>query len=213
VYPKGRQAAIATHRATGTPACRDTAKGATMDAVNLLMTRESAMKLEAPGPSEEELDQIFASAGRAPDHGKLRPWRFVVIPTDRRAAFGEVMAASMQRRMPDAPADALERERAKALRAPVIVVVAARVQKGHRIPEIEQIAAASAAAQTIMLAAPALGYGAMWKTGDAAYDPTVRTALGLMAEDEILGFLYLGTRTGAASNVVRPAAREHVSVW
>ncbi len=63
-----------------------------MDAVNLLMTRESAMKLQAPGPSEDELDQMFASAGRAPDHGKLRPWRFVVIPTDRRAAFGEVMA-------------------------------------------------------------------------------------------------------------------------
>ena len=184
-----------------------------MDAVNLLISRESAMKLEAPGPTEQELDRIFESAGRAPDHGKLRPWRFVVIPTDRRAAFGELMARSMQRRMPDASGDALQAERNKAMRAPVIVVVAARVQKGHRIPEIEQIAAASAAAQTIMLAAPALGYGAMWKTGDVAYDPAARQELGLMAEDEIIGFMYLGTRTGAASNVVRPAPREHVSVW
>ncbi len=184
-----------------------------MDAVNLLMSRESAMKLEAPGPSNEELDQIFESAGRAPDHGKLRPWRFVVIPTEQRAAFGELMARSMKRRMPDASGDALQAERNKAMRAPVIVVVAARVQKAHRIPEIEQIAAASAAAQTIMLAAPALGYGAMWKTGDVAYDPAARQELGLMAEDEIIGFMYLGTRTGAASNVVRPAAREHVSVW
>ena len=184
-----------------------------MDAVNLLLSRESAMKLEAPGPSDEELDQIFASAGRAPDHGKLRPWRFVVIQSDKRAAFGELMAESMRRRMPDASGDALQRERDKAMRAPVIVVVAARVQKGHRIPEIEQIAAASAAAQTIMLAAPALGYGAMWKTGDAAYDPSVREALGLMPDDEIIGFMYLGTRTGAPSNVVRPAPREHVMVW
>lgn len=184
-----------------------------MDAVNLLLTRESAMKLQAPGPSDDELDQMFASAGRAPDHGKLRPWRFVVIPTDRRTAFGEVMADSLRRRMPEASADMVQRERDKAMRAPVIVVVAARVQKGHKIPEIEQIAAASAAAQTIMLAAPALGYGAMWKTGDPAYDPSVRQALGLMAEDEIIGFLYIGTQTGGSSNVPRPAAREHVAVW
>ncbi len=184
-----------------------------MDAVNLLLSRESAVKLEAPGPSDDDLDQMFASAGRTPDHGKLRPWRFVVIPTDKRTAFGEVMADSLRRRMPEASADALQRERDKAMRAPVIVVVAARVQKGHRIREIEQIAAVSAAAQTIMLAAPALGYGAMWKTGDPAYDPSVRQALGLMAEDEIIGFLYIGTRTGGASNVVRPAPREHVAVW
>jgi nitroreductase len=184
-----------------------------MDAVNLLLTRESAMKLQEPGPSEDELDRMFESAGRAPDHGKLRPWRFVVIPTDQREAFGEVMAESMRRRMPDASPDALQRERAKAMRAPVIVVVAARVQKQHRIPEIEQIAAASAAAQTIMLAAPAMGYGAMWKTGDSAYDPSVREALGLMAEDEIIGFLYIGTSAGGPSNVPRPAPREHVAVW
>jgi len=184
-----------------------------MNAVDLLLTRESATKLAEPGPSEAELDRILASAGRAPDHGKLRPWRFVVIPTDRRAAFGEVMANSMRRRLPDASAEILQRERDKAMRAPVIVVVAARVMKSHRIPEIEQIAAASAAAQTIMLAAPALGYGAMWKTGDVAYDPVARRDLGLMEDDEIIGFLYVGTSTGAASTVARPAAREHTVVW
>ena len=124
-----------------------------MDAMELLRTRESASKLAAPGPSDAELDQILACAGRAPDHGKLRPWRFVIVEADKRAAFGEVLAASMRRKMPDASGDALDRERAKAMRAPTIVVVAAHVAKGHRIPEIEQIAAASAAAQTIMLAA------------------------------------------------------------
>jgi len=184
-----------------------------MDALDMLLTRASALKLEAPGPSEEELDRIFASAVRAPDHGRLRPWRFVVIPTDQRVAFGEVMAQSMRRRDPGATSETLQRERDKAMRAPVIVAVAAHVRKGHRIPEIEQIASVSAAAQTIMLAAPALGYGAMWKTGDPAYDPTVRVALGLDADDEIVGFLYIGTRTGGASSAVPPAARDHVAVW
>lgn len=184
-----------------------------MDAVDLLLTRESALKLETPGPTEAELNKMFAAAVRAPDHGRLRPWQFVVIPTDRRAAFGELMAQSLSRRDPAATADALQRERDKAMRAPVIVAVAARVQKPHKIPEIEQIAAVSAAAQTIMLAAPAMGYGAMWKTGEPAYDPAVCRALGLEETDTMLGFIYLGTRTGGSSPAPRPDPAQYVHVW
>jgi nitroreductase len=184
-----------------------------MDALDLLLTRDSALKLEAPGPGEAELDTMFQSAVRAPDHGRLRPWRFVVIEADKRPRFGDLMADAMHRREPDASGEMLDRERAKALRAPTIVVAAARVQKDHRIPAVEQIAAAAAAAQNIMLAAHALGYGAMWKTGDPAYDSGVKTALGLNADDEIMGFLYLGTRSGGTSPAVRPAARDQVTVW
>jgi nitroreductase len=184
-----------------------------MDALDLLLTRESALKLDAPAPSAADLDTMFQSAVRAPDHGRLRPWRFVVIEGDKRARFGELMAESMRRRDPDVAADMLDRERAKPMRAPTIVVAAAHVQKGHRIMECEQIAAAAAAAQNIMLAAHALGYGAMWKTGEPAYDPGVKTAIGLDAEDEIMGFLYLGTNVGTASTAPRPAARDQVTVW
>jgi nitroreductase len=184
-----------------------------MDALDLLLTRESALKLDAPAPSEADLDTMFQSAVRAPDHGRLRPWRFVVIEGDKRERFGNLMADAMRQRDPNANAEMLDRERAKPLRAPTIVVAAAHVQKGHRIPECEQIASAAAAAQNIMLAAHALGYGAMWKTGDPAYDPKVKTALGLNEDDEIMGFLYLGTNTGASSPAARPAARDQVSVW
>ena len=184
-----------------------------MDAIDLLLTRESALKLDAPGPSEADLDTMFQSAVRAPDHGRLRPWRFVVIEGDKRARLGELMADAMRNRDPGANEEMLDRERAKPMRAPTIVVAAARVQKGHRIPEFEQIAAAAAAAQNIMLAAHALGYGAMWKTGEPAYDASVKTALGLNADDEIMGFLYLGTNIGAASTQPRPAARDQVTVW
>jgi nitroreductase len=92
-------------------------------------------------------------------------------------------------------------------------VVAAKLRQGSKIPEIEQIASAVAAAQTIMLAAPALGYGAVWKTGAVAYDPEVKTALGLQAEDAIVGFLYIGTNAGGGSAVARPDAREFVTTW
>ena len=184
-----------------------------MDALELMLSRESAMKLEAPGPSAEELERIFASAVRAPDHGRLRPWHFVVIPEDRRAAFGALMADCLRRRNPSVSDAELQRERDKAFRSPVIVAVAAKVQRGHKIPEIEQIASAAAAAQTIMLAAPALGYGAVWKTGAAAYDPTVKLALGLNADDDIVGFLYIGTRTGGSSPFPRPEVRDFVMTW
>jgi nitroreductase len=184
-----------------------------MDALDLMLSRESALKLESPGPSAGELDRIFASAVRAPDHGRLRPWHFVVIGEQQRAAFGKLMADCLRRRDPAVSDAELARERDKAFRAPVIVVVAAKVRKGHKIPEIEQIASASAAAQTIMLAAPALGYGAVWKTGAPAYDPTVKMALGLDAGDDIIGFLYIGTRAGGSSPLPRPEPRDFVTAW
>jgi nitroreductase len=184
-----------------------------MDAMELLLNRESAIRLEAPGPTPAELDQVFATAVRAPDHGRLRPWRFVVIQPEQRARFGEVMAESLRRRDPEASEVALQRERDKAFRAPVIVAVAATPQRGAKIPVVEQIASASAAAQTIMLAAPALGYGAVWKTGAPAYDPAVKVALGLAPDDEIVGFLYIGTKVGGPSPLPRPEPREHVTVW
>jgi nitroreductase len=184
-----------------------------MDALDLMLSRESALKLESPGPSAADLGRMFDSAVRAPDHGRLRPWQFVVIETAQRAGFGEVMANSLRQRDPAASDAELQRERDKAFRAPVIVVVAAKLRKGHKIPEIEQIASASAAAQTIMLAAPALGFGAVWKTGAPAYDPGVKTALGLAAEDAIIGFLYIGTNAGGSSPVPRPDARDFVTAW
>ena len=82
------------------------------------------------------------------------------------------------------------------MRAPVIVVAAAKLAKGHRIPEVEQLLSAGAAVQNIMLAAKARGFGAMWKTGAPAYDASVKQALGVAADSEIVGFLYLGTQVG-----------------
>jgi nitroreductase len=184
-----------------------------MDALELMLSRESALKLETPAPSADELDQMFASAVRAPDHGRLRPWRFVLIKEAQREAFGSLLADSLRRRKPSVSDAELQWERDKAFRSPVIVGVAAKVLRGHKIPEIEQIASASAAAQTIMLAAPALGYGAVWKTGAPAYDPEVKLALGLNADDDIVGFLYIGTRTGGSSPFPRPEVKDFVTTW
>jgi nitroreductase len=184
-----------------------------MDALELLHTRESAGRLSDPAPSDSELAAIFKSASRAPDHGRLRPWRFVVIRADARERFGDVMAVSLKSRQPDAAPETLARERAKALRAPLIVVVGVQIQSDSKIPEIEQILSGGAAAQNIMLAAHALGYGAAWKTGEPAYDAQVKEALGLQATAVIVGFIYLGTRTGGPSPLPRPAPQDFVTEW
>ena len=107
----------------------------------------------------------------------------------------------------------LARERAKAMRAPVIVVAAAKLAKGHKIPEVEQLLSAGAAVQNIMLAAKARGFGAMWKTGAPAYDASVKQALGIAPDSEIVGFLYLGTQVGGGIQAPRPVPKDHVSVW
>jgi nitroreductase len=184
-----------------------------MDAMELLLARESALKLASPGPNQEALDAMFQSALRAPDHGRLRPWRFVVVPEEKRERFGEVMADCLHRQDPNASAEMLQRERDKALRAPVIVVVAAQIHRGHKIREVEQLVSAAAAAENIMLAANAQGFGAMWKTGAPAYDATVKQTLGLDPDNDIVGFLYVGTQVGGGSPAARPVVRDLVSVW
>lgn len=168
-----------------------------MQAIDLLLTRRSARALTEPAPDPGALELIFASATRAPDHGRLRPWRFVVVPGASRARFGELLAGHLRRTRADTSAESLERERQKAFRAPLIVVVAARCNPAiKKVPAIEQTLSAGAAAHAMMLAASALGFGAMWKTGGAAYDPQVASALGLEAGDAIVGFMYLGTDSG-----------------
>jgi nitroreductase len=185
-----------------------------MHAIDAILRRRSAKILSDPAPDEGALRLLLECASRAPDHGRLRPWRFIVIRGAARERLGDLMADQLRRRLPAASAETLQRERQKALRAPLITVVAAVCDATAKVPAIEQMLAAGAAAQNIMLAATALGFGAMWKTGDAAYDDTVKAALGLQAGDAIVGFLYLGT---AAADAVPPPARaewqDRVTYW
>jgi nitroreductase len=185
-----------------------------MQAIDALVTRRSAAALTQPAPDAGALELIFASAVRAPDHGRLRPWRFVVIRGDARARFGELLAAHLTRTQAGASPESLQREHDKALRAPLIIVVAAHVNEAiKKIPPIEQLLAAGVAAGNMMLAAVALGYNAMWKTGGAAYDATLAAALGLEPADAIVGFIYLGTEAAGKASAARGEWRDLVREW
>lgn len=164
-----------------------------MNAVDVIISRVSPSKLSEPAPPPEAVEKMFAAAVAAPDHGRVRPWRFVVIQGKAREKFGELMAQSLARREKDVSPAKLDFERAKALRAPLLVVVAATPKDDPKIPEIEQIEAVAAATQNFVIAAYALGYGTLWRTGKIAYDPEVKRALGLRESDAVVGVIYVGT--------------------
>lgn len=185
-----------------------------MDAIALLTTRRSAHTLNEPGPSAAQLDAMLAAAARVPDHGKLRSWRFLVVRGKARDALGAVWADSLRRRQPGLMDDIYAREAQKALRAPLLIVVACKADPKHaKIPEIEQVLSAGSACYALTLAAQAQGFGAMWKTGAAAYDSSVKQALGLAPTDHIIGFVHIGTDPETADTVKRPDARTLTTEW
>jgi nitroreductase len=184
-----------------------------MQAIEALLRRYSARSLTEPAPDEASLGLMFESASRAPDHGRLRPWRFIVIRSDDRPAFGELLADHMRRTKASVSEEAMERERRKAFRAPLIVVVAAIVTPEGKIPAVEQILSAGVAAQNMLQAAFVLGFNAVWKTGGAAYDEQVKAALGLESKDAIVGFMYMGTDAEGPGSLPRPDWRKFVQYW
>ncbi|MGD9991401.1 nitroreductase family protein [Pseudonocardia sp.] len=172
-----------------------------------LRERRSSAGLAEPAPTPEELRAMMTAAMSAPDHGRLTPYRFVVVDTAARAALGETLAEAHAERAPEATAAELDRMRAKAYRAPAIVVVVAAPQPHPTIPAWEQRATAACVAHGVVLAADELGYGAIWRTGWFGEAPKVRAHLGLADHEDITGWIYLGTPTTrpAPRPVVEPA--------
>jgi len=182
-----------------------------MDLFTAIDTRCSAVTLQGPAPTQEHIQRIIDAGAHAPDHGKLAPWRFVVIEGEARTILGQALVSSLLAKDPAATIDQQKRERDKVLRAPCIITVAARIYKTNKVPDIEQVLAVGAAAQNMFLAAHALGYGVMWKTGTGAYDAGVKTALGLHVDDHIVAFLYLGKV--ATAGMPRAATLENRVTW
>ncbi len=158
-----------------------------------IKSRLTPRHLAKPGPTVVQVEQAVSAACAAPDHGRLRPWRFVVITGEGRSRLGDVLAKSFLKRDPSATEEQLQREREKPLRAPLIVAIACVPQASAKVPEIEQLLAVGAAAQNFQLAIHALGFGCQWKTGAAVYDADVKQALGFQPADHLIGLMYVGS--------------------
>jgi nitroreductase len=188
----------------------------TASPVDALLTRASLSPrlLSEPGPSAAQVDLMIDAALRAPDHGNLKPARFILIRGEARARFGDLMAAATRQREPEAPEAILEKFRSWPRTAPVIIAVAASIRAGHKIPEVEQVLSVGASAMNILNAAHALGFTGMWVTGPNAYDPAVMQALGLADGEKLAGFIGLGSAGDAPRPPLRKADRAaYVREW
>lgn len=181
--------------------------------LDLLLQRNSCGKLCSPGPSAEQLELIFQAALRAPDHAGLKPWQFIVVQGEGRAKLGELFVQA-QINAGEAMDDTKKAKTlAMPLRAPVIIAVAASVSEHAKVPDIEQILSAGCAAQNILLAAEALGFGAMWRTGELAFDDLVQDGLGLEQHQMLIGFLYIGTADMAKKSIASQNTADFVRQW
>ncbi len=182
-----------------------------MDVLEAIRRRQTIGKMKPDAVPRAVIEELLQAAVQAPNHYKVRPWRFVVLTGDGRNQLGDRMAEILLRRFPDADSAALERERAKPLRAPVIIVVGAELPTDSRVLEMENVCAAAAASENILLAAVGLGLGGHWRTGEAARDPEIKEFLGFAREQQLVAFLYLGYPEGDSSSPARPGFQERTS--
>lgn len=180
-----------------------------MEALTALQTRTAAPRLVDPAPGDVELEQILKAGLRAPDHGMLRPWRFLVVEGAARQKLGQLFVDCLQPQTPE------EREKLlnSPLRAPLVIVAVATIKEHPKVPAIEQIGSTAAAVQNMSVAIHALGFASIWRTGPVSYDPRVKQALGLKATDEIVGYLYVGTPTFRERPVPEHKITDYVEYW
>lgn len=177
--------------------------------LTLLARRRStkAPFLAEPAPNADQLDALLRLAARVPDHGKIGPWRFVILEGEGRDRAGAAIAAA------DTQADASQRDFARTMftRAPLCVMVVSTAAPHKKVPEWEQVLSAGAVCHQMLLAAHAMGFAGCWLSEWPTYDAGARAALGLAAHERIAGFIYLGSTTAPALERVRPDVSARIS--
>lgn len=166
-----------------------------------------------PGPDQTTLLRMLQSAVRVPDHGKRAPFRFLKIEGDARHALGALLAERSHGREPDASDSVIEKDRLRFSFAPVIVTVIARLGPDANIPEQERLLTAGCVCFALLQAAQAMGFGAQWLTGWAAYDPEILGVLGVREDEAVAGFIHIGTAQMDVPERERPDAAALLSDW
>jgi len=170
-----------------------------------------AKQLTEPAPTDAELKSILQAAMSAPDHGQLKPFRFLTIRGEARHQLSTVFENAARLRGAD---DAtIQKQLKKPLRAPLIIIVIACITDNPAIPQIEQLLSAGVAAQHVQLACKTMGYGSIWVTGENSYDLNVYEALGLKVNERVIGFIYTGTPMGNINTKKRDDAEAITSIW
>lgn len=170
-----------------------------MDAIDLILNRQSCNQLAAPAPSGAVLENILQAGLRVPDHGALTPWRFIISEgesLDRLGRYFESAAFNLGKSEKD-----LDKAAKAPLRAPMVITVVGKISAHAKVPEIEQFMSAGCVVMAMQMAAQAQGFNGIWRTGWFAYDNSIKDKLGLVDHEHIVGYLYLGTPTMSCKKI------------
>ncbi len=197
-----------------------------MDAIELLLQRQSTPVLTDPAPNDADLNTLLSAGMRVPDHAGLNPWHFHVITGQGLQRLSDLYVeattedmSSMAGLIEGTSIDehALNEKIAKVakmpFRAPMIIVISTNYVEHNKVPQQEQLVAAGCCAHAMQMAAFSLGYGAMWRTGNLAYNETVKQGLGITEQNDIAGFLYIGTATKTANIKATKSYQDKITVW
>ena len=184
-----------------------------MDTLKALQTRNSIPFLTEPAPTSEQMQEIYKGALRAPDHARLRPWKFIEVRSSSREKLANIFISASKKLNDNLDDEDIDKLRNAPLRAPMIIVLAANIKEHPKVPKIEQIISLGASAQNILLGLHDMGYGAVWRTGKLAFNPEITHEIGLEDNFEIIGYLYVGTSTGKEKPIPELDVNEFVDVW
>jgi nitroreductase len=183
-----------------------------MDLFDAIYGRLSVGKVKPDEVSKTTIEKLLSAAVQAPNHYKVRPWRFVVMTGAARERLGEVMANSLKTEHPEYPPAAFDKERSKPLRSPVLIAVGVDKPEEKKVIEVENVCAAAAAVENLLLAAHAEGLGAKWRTGSPARDSKVKQFLGFEPDQHLIGFIYIGYPESEVNPKERPSFEDR-TVW
>ncbi|NHN83994.1 nitroreductase [Acetobacter musti] len=182
-------------------------------ALDSLLSRSSTDDLTGPAPKGEELETILSAVMRAPDHGKLRPWRLALIHGDARAKLADRVVASMKRIDPEVPEKKIEKRHHRMSTMPLTIVLGMHLRPDNKIPLIEQELAVGAAGMNLLNAIHAAGYGAVWVSGEITYDPVFAAELGFPAPHALAGFFFVGTPKHEDHEAKRRPVTPYIAEW
>ncbi len=173
----------------------------------------SPKRLIEPGPSQEQLDRLFVAAVAAPDHGQLLPWRFVIVPPDKRGMLAEVFALALIDRDPGATLVQIEAAREKAHRSPLLMLAVVRLvsEQEPEIPNVERMVSLGCAVQNILLASHAMGFGSGLTSGQAMASPRTRALFALSDDETAVCFVNVGTVSKRKPPRTRPVIEQFVT--
>ena len=181
-----------------------------MNALDNILNRVSARSLTEPHPTQDEMNEVFKGALRAPDHAWLRPSSFIQVTGDGIDKLSKIFE-EYAKTVPDIKDEIITKYKNAPYRAPMIIILVNSIKDHPKVPEIEQKLSTAASAQNILLSLNALGYSAIWRTGKLAFNPFIASRLNLEANQEILGYIYVGTADGTNKKIPELEIEDFVS--